>query len=135
MVVMEHRTTMLIKELDISHLMIHAQQIKERSREEKRTKTTDGDFFTFEVKYLWSEACEKSFQELKDRLTSTRVLTFLGGLDGFVVYFDASMIGLECVLRENEKVITYASRQLKTHEKNYPTHKLELAAVRFASKI
>ncbi|WMV41732.1 hypothetical protein MTR67_035117 [Solanum verrucosum] len=80
---------------------------------------------------IWSEACEKSFQELKDRLTSALVLTFPKGTDGFVVYYDASIIGLGCVLMQNGKVIAYASRQLKIHEKNYLTHDLELAAVVF----
>ncbi|WMV50989.1 hypothetical protein MTR67_044374 [Solanum verrucosum] len=81
------------------------------------------------VKFIWSEACEKSFQELKDRLTSASVLTLPEGTNGFVVYCDASRIGLGCVLIQNGKVIAYASRQLKINEKNYPTHHLELAAV------
>ena len=57
------------------------------------------------------------------------------GSDGFVVYCDASIVGLGCVLMQNGKVIAYASRQLKLHEKNYPTHDLELVAVVFAMKI
>ncbi|WMV45647.1 hypothetical protein MTR67_039032, partial [Solanum verrucosum] len=73
------------------------------------------------------EDCEKSFQELKDRLTSTPVLTLPKGIDGFIVYCDASRIGLGYVLMHHGKVIAYASRQLKTHENNYPTHDLELA--------
>ncbi|WMV29280.1 hypothetical protein MTR67_022665, partial [Solanum verrucosum] len=66
-------------------------------------------------------------QKLKDRFTSAPVLTLSEGTDGFVVYCDASRIGLGCVLIQHSKVITYASRQLKKHEKNYPTHDLELA--------
>ncbi|WMV46430.1 hypothetical protein MTR67_039815 [Solanum verrucosum] len=81
------------------------------------------------VRFVWSEACEKSFQELKDRLTSTLVLTLLEGFDGFVVYYYDSRIGLGCVLMQNEKVIAYTLRQLKTHEKNYPTHDLEITVV------
>ena len=50
------------------------------------------------VKLQWSDSCEKSFQELKTRLTSTPVLTLPYGLDGFVVYCDASRVGLGCVL-------------------------------------
>ena len=57
------------------------------------------------------------------------------GTDGFVVYCDASRVGLGCVLIQRGKVIAYAFRQLKPHEKNYPTHDLELAAVVFALKI
>ncbi|GJX18622.1 putative reverse transcriptase domain-containing protein [Tanacetum coccineum] len=52
----------------------------------------------------------------------------------FVVYYDASNQGLGCVLMQRGKVIAYASRQLKTHEKNYTTHDLELGAVVFALK-
>ncbi|WMV08791.1 hypothetical protein MTR67_002176 [Solanum verrucosum] len=70
------------------------------------------------VKFIWFEACEKSFQELKDRLTSATVLTLPQGTDGFVAYCDALRMGLRCVLMQNGKVITYASRQLKIHEKN-----------------
>ncbi|KAH0672692.1 hypothetical protein KY290_024922 [Solanum tuberosum] len=83
------------------------------------------------AKLIWSKKCEKSFQELKDRLTSAPMLTLPEGTDGFVVYYDASRIGLGCVLIQNWKVIAYASRQLKIHEKNYPTHDLELAAKSF----
>ena len=53
----------------------------------------------------------------------------------FVVYSDASLNGLGCVLMQEGKVVAYASRQLKPHERNYPTHDLELAAVVFALKI
>ncbi|KAH0734704.1 hypothetical protein KY285_010411 [Solanum tuberosum] len=85
--------------------------------------------------FQWTEACEKSFQELKDRFTSTPVLTLPEGTDGLVVYYDASRVGLGCVLMQHGNVITYASRQLKIHEKNYPTHDLELAVVVFTLKI
>ncbi|KAH0633374.1 hypothetical protein KY284_036160 [Solanum tuberosum] len=85
-------------------------------------------------KFEWFETCEKSFQELKNRLTTAPMLTLPEGTDGFVVYCDASRVGLGCVLMQHGKVIAYASRQLKVHEKNYPTHDLELAAVVFALK-
>ena len=87
------------------------------------------------VKFLWFESCEKSFQELKTRLTSALVLTLSDGVDGFVVYCDAFRFSLGCVLMKKGKVIAYASRQLKPHKKNYPTHDLELAAVVFSLKI
>ena len=87
------------------------------------------------AKFVWSEACEKSFQELKDRLTSAPVLTLPEGTNGFVVYCDASRVGLGCVLMQNGRVIAYVSRQLKVHEKNYATHNLELAAVVFSLNI
>ena len=52
------------------------------------------------------------------------ILTLPEGMQGFVVYYDASRVGLSCVLIQNRKVITYASRHLKVYEKNYPTHEL-----------
>ncbi|WMV32599.1 hypothetical protein MTR67_025984, partial [Solanum verrucosum] len=79
------------------------------------------------VKFIWSEAYEKSFQDLNDRLTSAPVLTLPEWTYGFLIYCDASRIGLGCVLMQNGKVIAYVSRQLKNHEKNYPTHELGLA--------
>ena len=88
-----------------------------------------------DVKYDWVDACQQSFEELKSRLTSAPVLALPNGRDGFVVYSDASRQGLGCVLMQNDRVIAYASRQLKKHEENYPTHDLELAAVVFALKI
>ncbi|WMV33463.1 hypothetical protein MTR67_026848 [Solanum verrucosum] len=87
------------------------------------------------AKFEWTDECERSFQTLKDKLVSAPILSLLDGLKGFVVYCDASRVGLGCVLMQNGKVIAYASRQLKVHEKNYPTHDLELAAVVFALKI
>ncbi|XP_059310091.1 uncharacterized protein LOC132061264 [Lycium ferocissimum] len=86
-------------------------------------------------KFQCSKACEKSFQEHKTRLTSAPILTLSSGSGGYIVYRDASRIGLGCVLMQNGKVIAYTSRQLKKHEKNYPTHDSELAAVVFALKI
>ncbi|WMV41618.1 hypothetical protein MTR67_035003 [Solanum verrucosum] len=85
--------------------------------------------------FVWSEDCEKSFHELKDRLTSALVLTLSEGTNGLVVYCDASIVGLGCVLIQHGKVIAYASRKLKVHVTNYPIHDLELAAVVFSFKI
>nr|GEX94809.1 retrotransposon protein, putative, Ty3-gypsy subclass [Tanacetum cinerariifolium] len=86
-------------------------------------------------KFVWNEEREKSFEELKQRLVSAPILTFLSGSGGFQIYSDASKKGLGCVLMQHGKVIAYASRQLKPYEVNYPTHDLELAAVVFAFKI
>jgi len=86
-------------------------------------------------KFMWTEACEKSFQELKKRLTTAPVLTLPDIHKDFVVFCDASRQGLGCVLMQDRKVVAYASRQLKVHERNYPTHDLELAAVVHALKI
>ncbi|KAH0633816.1 hypothetical protein KY284_036602 [Solanum tuberosum] len=65
------------------------------------------------TKFQWTEACEQSFHELKNRLTTAPVLTLPDGNEGYVVYCDASRIGLGCVLMQNGKVIAYASRQLR----------------------
>ncbi|GKF60218.1 putative reverse transcriptase domain-containing protein [Tanacetum coccineum] len=78
----------------------------------------------------WGEEHELAFQSLKDKLCNAHVLALPDGLEEFVVYYDASGIGLGCVLMQRGKVITYASRQLKINEKNYTTHDLELGAVR-----
>jgi ribonuclease HI len=88
-----------------------------------------------EMKWEWTSECESSFQELKRRLTTAPVLTLPSGMEGFVIYSDASKKGLGCVLMQYGRVIAYASRQLKTHETNYPTHDLELAAVIFALRV
>jgi hypothetical protein len=87
------------------------------------------------TKFEWSEACEKSFQELKTRLTTAPVLTLPDIKKDFMVYCDASKQGLGCVLMQEGKVVAYASRQLKKHEENYPTHDLELVVVVHALKI
>ena len=87
------------------------------------------------MKFVWGDDCEQSFQELKRRLTSAPILTIPSGSEGFVVYTDASRKGLGCVLMQEGRVIAYASRQLKGYELNYPTHDLELAAIIFALKI
>ena len=70
--------------------------------------------------------------ELKERLTTTLILTLFEDEGEFVIYSDPSWNGLDCVLMQNEKMISYISRQLKPHEKKYPTHDLELATVVFA---
>ena len=85
------------------------------------------------VKCEWIEECERSFLELKSRLSTTPILIIPTSTSGFVVFSDASHKGLRCVLMQNSKA--YASRQLKTYEQNYPTHYLELVVVIFALKI
>ncbi|GJT79616.1 putative reverse transcriptase domain-containing protein [Tanacetum coccineum] len=78
---------------------------------------------------------EAAFQLLKQKLCSAPILALPEGSENFVVYCDASRKGLGAVLMQREKVIAYASRQLKIHEKNYTTHDLELGAVVFALKM
>ncbi|KAA3461953.1 DNA/RNA polymerases superfamily protein [Gossypium australe] len=88
-----------------------------------------------DVKCEWSERCQQSFEQLKVLLTEALVLVQLESGKEFIVYIDASLNGLGCVLMQEGKVIAYASRQLKPHEKNYPTHDLELKGIVFALMI
>ncbi|GKA37462.1 putative reverse transcriptase domain-containing protein [Tanacetum coccineum] len=87
------------------------------------------------VAFEWGDKQEAAFQTLKDKLCSAPILALPQGAENFIVYCDASHKGLGEVLMQNEKVIAYASRQLKIHEKNYTTHDLELGAVVFALKL
>ena len=86
-------------------------------------------------KFDWGIRQEEAFQILKNKLCSAPILSLPEGTEDFVVFCDASHQGLGCVLMQRNKVIAYASRQLKIHEKNYTTHDLELGAVIFALKI
>jgi hypothetical protein len=88
-----------------------------------------------EVKWDLSKDCEKSFQELKKRLTIAAMSTIPLGSKGFVVYSDASKKGVGCVLMQYEKVIAYASIQLKPHKVNYLVRDLEVVVVVFALRV
>ncbi|KAD4385642.1 hypothetical protein E3N88_25811 [Mikania micrantha] len=85
--------------------------------------------------YEWGPKLEEAFQTLKKKICDASVLKLPNGNDDFMVYYDAPNQGLGCVLMQWGKVVEYASRQLKIHEKNYTTHDLELGAVVFALKI
>ncbi|KAA3453025.1 pol protein [Gossypium australe] len=85
--------------------------------------------------FVWSEKQQESFDKLRKILTEAPVLVQPEAGKLFTVYCDASHNGLGCVLMQEGKVVAYASRQLRPHEVNYPTHDLELAAVVFALKI
>ncbi|GJZ91798.1 putative reverse transcriptase domain-containing protein, partial [Tanacetum coccineum] len=87
------------------------------------------------VKFEWGDKQETAFQLLKQKLCSAPILALPEGSKDFIVYCDASIKGLGAVLIQREKVIAYASCQLKIHEKNYTTRNLELRAVVFALKI
>ncbi|GKA74304.1 putative reverse transcriptase domain-containing protein, partial [Tanacetum coccineum] len=86
-------------------------------------------------KYIWGKDQETAFQLLKQKLCEALILALPDGNDNFVVYCDASHQGLGAVLIQREKVIAYASGQLKPNEENYTAHDLELGAVVFALKI
>ncbi|GJS43631.1 putative reverse transcriptase domain-containing protein [Tanacetum coccineum] len=87
------------------------------------------------IKFDWGEKEENAFQLIKQKLCSAPILALPEGIEDSVVYCDSSHNGLGVVLMQREKVIAYASRQLKVHEKNYTTHDLELGSVVFALKI
>jgi hypothetical protein len=86
-------------------------------------------------KFAWIEECEATFRTLRELLTTAPVLVQPNIEKSFDVFCDASKNGLGCVLMQDGRVIAYASRQLRKHEVNYPTHDLELAAVVHALKI
>ncbi|KAL4309111.1 hypothetical protein GQ457_01G013260 [Hibiscus cannabinus] len=88
-----------------------------------------------ETHFEWTEKQQRSFDQLKQVLTHAPVLVQPESGKDFTVYSDASHLGLGCVVMQEGKVVAYASRQLKPHELNYPTHDLELAAIVFALKI
>ena len=87
------------------------------------------------VRFEWSEKCQASFKKLKEFLTEALVLIQPTYGKEYVIFSDAPLNGLGCVLMQEGKVVPYPSRQLKPHEKNYPTHDLELATIVSASKI
>jgi hypothetical protein len=87
------------------------------------------------VKFSWNEKYEEAFHTLRAHLTTAPVLAQPDNSKPFDIYCDASGIGLGCVLMQDNRVIAYASRALRTHEQNYPTHDLELAAVIYTLKI
>jgi hypothetical protein len=93
------------------------------------------ELFKKEVKFSWNEKCEKAFHALRAHLTTAPVLAQLDTSRPFDVYCDASGTRLGCVLMQDNRVIAYASRALRTYEQNYPTHDLELAAVIHALKL
>ncbi|GJZ92811.1 putative reverse transcriptase domain-containing protein [Tanacetum coccineum] len=83
-------------------------------------------------KYEWGKEEDEAFQLLKQTLCCAPILALTEGTKYFVVYCDESLKGYGAVLMQREKVISYASRQLKTYEENYMTHDLELGDVVFA---
>nr|GFC05354.1 putative reverse transcriptase domain-containing protein [Tanacetum cinerariifolium] len=87
------------------------------------------------AKFEWGDKQEAAFQLLKQKLCSAPILALTEGSKYFIVYCDALNRGLVAVLMQREKVISYASRQLRIHEKNYTTHDLEFGAVVLALKI
>jgi hypothetical protein len=88
-----------------------------------------------EAKFVWGQKCKDAFHTLRQHLTIALMLAQPDSSKPFDVYCDASGTGLGCVLMQDNRVIAYASRALRPHEQNYPTHDLELAAVVHALKM
>ncbi|GKC71655.1 putative reverse transcriptase domain-containing protein [Tanacetum coccineum] len=118
---------------------VHLKLILELLKNEKLyAKISKCEFWLQDVQFLGhvvNQDCDKqkeSFRILKEKLCNAPVLALLDGPNDFVVYCDASNQGFGCVLMQRGKVIAYASRQLKVHEKNYTIHVLDFGAVVFA---
>jgi hypothetical protein len=88
-----------------------------------------------DVKFKWDVKCAEAFHTLRAHMTTSPVLAQPDNSKSYDVYCNASGTGLSCVLMQDNRVIAYASRALRPHELNYPTHDLELAAVIHALKI
>jgi ribonuclease HI len=86
------------------------------------------------VEFKWTQKCQEAFEALKEKLTTTHVLILPDVHKPFSVYCNAGYTGLGCVLMQEGRVVAYSSCQLNVHEKNYPIHDLELAAVVHALK-
>ncbi|GJY26252.1 putative reverse transcriptase domain-containing protein [Tanacetum coccineum] len=110
---------------------IHVGQAKIESIKDWASPKTPTEFLKFD----WSKKAKAAFQLLKQKLCSAPILVLHEGSENFVVYCDVSRKGLGAILMQREKVIAYASRQLKIHEKNYTTHDLKLGPVVFALKM
>ncbi|GJU11824.1 putative reverse transcriptase domain-containing protein [Tanacetum coccineum] len=130
------------KEEHVEHLNLILELLK---KEELYAKFSKCDFWLSRVQFLGhvidSEGIHvdpakiESIKDWASPKTPTEIHQFLEGSENFVVYYNASCEGLDVVLMQKERVISYASRQLKIHEKNYTTHDLELGAVVFALKM
>ena len=73
------------------------------------------------VPFVWTDDCHVSSYTLKEKLLSAPTLVLPESGKRFTMYMDASRVGLGCVLMQECRVISYASKQLRKHEENYPT--------------
>ncbi|GKE05890.1 putative reverse transcriptase domain-containing protein [Tanacetum coccineum] len=123
------------KEEHEGHLKLILELVK---KEELYAKFSKCEFWIPKVQFLGHVIDSKGIHVdplIKQKLCSAPILALPKGLENFIVYCEALHKGFGAVLMQNEKVIAYASRQLKIHEKNYTTHNLELGAVVFALKM
>ena len=79
-------------------------------------------FIHKDVTFVWSEESEMRFWKLKELFITTIILTLPVDGDGFMVYYDASRVGLGCVFMQRGHVISHIPQQIKHHEQNYPIH-------------
>ncbi|GKD78310.1 putative reverse transcriptase domain-containing protein [Tanacetum coccineum] len=119
----------------IDHSGVHVDPAKIKAIKSWAAPMTPTELTQKNKKYEWGEEEEEAFQTLKQKLCSAPILALPEGTEDFMVYCDASLKGYGAVLIQREKVIVYASRQLKVHEENYTTHDLELGAVVFALRL
>ncbi|GJV76685.1 putative reverse transcriptase domain-containing protein [Tanacetum coccineum] len=108
---------------------VHVDLTKIKAIKNWAVPTTPTELTQKDKKYEWGKEEEEAFQTLKQKLCSTPILALPEGTEDFVVYYDASLKGYGAMLMQREKVIAYASRQLKVYEENYTTHDLELGTI------
>ncbi|GJU43753.1 putative reverse transcriptase domain-containing protein [Tanacetum coccineum] len=116
----------------IDHSDVHVDPAKIKAIKNWAAPTMPTELTPKDKKYKWGKEEEEAFQTLKQKLCSAPILALPEGTEDFVVYCYVSLKGYGAVLMQREKVIAYASRQLKVYEENYTTHDLELGAVVFA---
>ncbi|GKB41510.1 putative reverse transcriptase domain-containing protein, partial [Tanacetum coccineum] len=127
--------------IDIRMDIIHPEPVAQLLFLQRPLAKTEGITLRARVRSLeliktWLHGIVRDEREARERMERhAPILALPEGSEDFIVYCDASIKGLGVVLMQREKVIAYASRQLKIHEKNYTTHDLELGVVVFALKI
>ncbi|GJW56397.1 putative reverse transcriptase domain-containing protein [Tanacetum coccineum] len=114
---------------------VHVDPAKIKAIKNWAAPTTPTKLTQKDKKYKWGKEEEDALQTLKRKLCSAPILVLPEGTEDFVVYCDASLKGYGSMLMQREKVIAFASRQLKVHEENYTTHDLELGAVVFTLRL
>ncbi|GKB61310.1 putative reverse transcriptase domain-containing protein [Tanacetum coccineum] len=127
---------MVLDALTLSPELRNERWRKKRSNQDTKIYSGSAKLAQKKVASKWGDKQEEAFKTLKNKLCSAPILALPQGAKNFIVHCVASHKGLGAVLMQNEKVISYVSRHLKIHEKNYTTHDLdELGAVVFALKI